>query len=72
VVLRGHPIIDDEPVIRETLCSILKDEGYDVSTADTGKKALDLAGKSCFDTRTCQLPKLQNSPKAGLLAATRR
>ncbi len=42
-------LVDDEPVIRETLCSILKDEGYLVSTAETGREAVRLSLQKGFD-----------------------
>ncbi len=35
-------IVDDEEGIRETLSGILEDEGYNVLTADTAEKALDI------------------------------
>jgi two-component system, NtrC family, response regulator AtoC len=41
--LRKHILIaDDDPDIRELLVKLLKDEGYDVAEAGTGKDALDL------------------------------
>ncbi|MBU1087790.1 MAG: diguanylate cyclase [Candidatus Omnitrophica bacterium] len=48
-------LIDDEPVIRETLCSILKDDGYFVATADTGAKAIALAEQGDFDVAIIDL-----------------
>lgn len=48
-------LVDDEPVIRETLCSILKDDGYLVSTADTGSKAIALAEQGDFDVAIIDL-----------------
>ncbi|MFH1061605.1 MAG: diguanylate cyclase [Candidatus Omnitrophota bacterium] len=48
-------LVDDEPVIRETLCSILKDDGYLVSTADTGAKAISLAEQGDFDVAIIDL-----------------
>ncbi|MCP4649254.1 MAG: diguanylate cyclase [PVC group bacterium] len=42
-------LVDDEKVIRETLCSILKEDGYGVSTARWGKDAVKLAREAKFD-----------------------
>ncbi len=41
-------IIDDEPGIRETLSAVLKDEGFNVETADSGQSGLELARKQDF------------------------
>ena len=38
-------VVDDEESILETLGSILKDEGYEVSTASSGEEALTYFGK---------------------------
>jgi two-component system nitrogen regulation response regulator NtrX len=41
-------IIDDEPGIRESLTSVLRDEGYKVSAAESAEAGLDfLAGNKC-------------------------
>ncbi|MFH2145729.1 MAG: diguanylate cyclase [Candidatus Omnitrophota bacterium] len=48
-------LVDDEPVIRETLCSILREEGYTVFTAHTGKEAIRLAKESFFDVAIIDL-----------------
>jgi len=43
-----HPcvlVIDDEEIIREALEALLAAEGYDVVTADTGGKGLDVLGQ---------------------------
>ena len=42
-------IVDDEPGIRESLRGILKDEGYDVSSAGSGEDCLELLRKTAFD-----------------------
>ena len=34
-------IVDDEPIVRESLGSWFKAEGYEVELADSGKQALD-------------------------------
>jgi two-component system, NtrC family, nitrogen regulation response regulator NtrX len=36
-------VVDDEAGIRESLASILKDEGYDVDTANSAEEALERA-----------------------------
>jgi len=48
-------LVDDEPVIRETLCSILKEDGYDVLTAKTGSEAIQLARENRFDVAIIDL-----------------
>ena len=35
-------VLDDEELVLETLACFLEDQGYDVHTATTGEKALDL------------------------------
>ena len=42
-------LVDDEPLIRESLYEILRMEGYVVQTTETGEKALDLIDRSHFD-----------------------
>lgn len=42
-------IVDDEPVICETLCAILQDEGYMVVPVKNGKQAIVEARKQHFD-----------------------
>ncbi len=42
-------IADDEKNMRTTLASILKREGYQISTAATGEEAVDLCSKEGFD-----------------------
>lgn len=34
-------VVEDNPSIREPLCFLLEDEGYDVASAEDGEKALD-------------------------------
>lgn len=48
-------LVDDEPVIRETLCSILKEEGYEVFTAKTGSEAMTRAAETIFDVAIIDL-----------------
>ncbi len=42
-------IIDDEAGIRDTLSSILEDEGYSVEAVENGKKAIKTCEKTRFD-----------------------
>lgn len=48
-------LVDDEPVIRETLCSILKEDGYEVFTADCGSVAVAHAQENDFDAAIIDL-----------------
>jgi DNA-binding NtrC family response regulator len=48
-------VIDDEPVIRDTLAEYLGQEGFHVVTAASGEKALELAQRQCFDVVLCDL-----------------
>src|SRR5262249_52265139 len=53
-------VVDDEPVIRQTLAEYLGQEGFQVVVCSDGKKALALAGEKHFDAVLCdvQLPGL--------------
>ncbi len=53
-------VIDDEPLIRETLDEYLTQEGYQVSTCASGEQALALAAEQYFEVALCdvQLPGL--------------
>jgi len=42
-------IVDDEPAVNETLSLIFKKRGYEVSSAHTGKEALDFISHTCPD-----------------------
>ena len=42
-------VVDDEKNIRSTLADILEGEGYQVTTADTGEKAIRLCHRRRFD-----------------------
>jgi DNA-binding NtrC family response regulator len=42
-------IVDDDQEVRDTLISVLKDEGYLVETAENGKKAIRICEKVPFD-----------------------
>ena len=48
-------IVDDEPVIRETLSAILKEDGYRVRTASSGKEAIVAAQEEAFDVAIIDL-----------------
>ncbi|MCC7153566.1 MAG: sigma-54-dependent Fis family transcriptional regulator [Bryobacterales bacterium] len=37
-------VVDDEPGIRESLCGVLEDEGYQVDAVETGEECLEKAG----------------------------
>ena len=39
-------IVDDEPGIRETLRSVLEDEGFEVETAASGEECLGMARRT--------------------------
>lgn len=39
-------VVDDEPSIREFLAWVLKDEGFNVTTAGDGREALDVAKRN--------------------------
>jgi DNA-binding NtrC family response regulator len=41
-------IVDDEPIVRESIRDWLKDSGYDVYTAESGEEALSLIEKQEF------------------------
>jgi two-component system, NtrC family, nitrogen regulation response regulator NtrX len=42
-------IVDDEPGVRSSLMGVLRDEGYDVESAESGEACLDKAGRRAFD-----------------------
>ncbi len=42
-------IVDDTPVVRQTLCSILTDEGFDADTAANGAVALGMLSRKEYD-----------------------
>ena len=45
-----HPvlIVDDEPIVRESIRDWLKDADYEVATAETGEEALEMVKKDDF------------------------
>ena len=48
-------VIDDDPVIRKYLTSLLKDNGYDAEAAEDAPKAMELIGSTSFDLITLDL-----------------
>lgn len=48
-------VVDDEPVIRDTLGEFLQQEGFAVVTCGTGEEAVALAGKRKFDLALCDV-----------------
>jgi two-component system response regulator AtoC len=48
-------VVDDEENIRHMLALLLRREGYAVSTADDGQKALEMLGGNEFDAILCDL-----------------
>jgi DNA-binding NtrC family response regulator len=53
-------IVDDEPLIRDTLSEYLAQEGFDVSACGSGREALERAAETFFEVVLCdvQLPDL--------------
>jgi DNA-binding NtrC family response regulator len=52
----GHIlIVDDEPLIRDTLAEYLSQEGFRVATCGDGERALVLAREERFDVALCDL-----------------
>jgi DNA-binding NtrC family response regulator len=48
VAARPILIVDDEPIVRESLRDWLQDAGYQVMTAESGEQALELLDKNEF------------------------
>lgn len=48
MALKPILIVDDEPIVRESLRDWLQDAGYKVMTAETGEQALDMIAKQDF------------------------
>jgi len=48
-------VVDDEPIIRDTLAEFLGDEGYDVAVAADGEAALKSAAATLFDIVLCDV-----------------
>ncbi len=48
-------VVDDEPVIRDTLAEFLQQEGFPVAACGTGEEAVERAGKQRFDVALCDV-----------------
>ena len=42
-------VVDDEPGVRSSISGVLRDEGFDVDTADSGEECLDKANGAAYD-----------------------
>jgi two-component system response regulator AtoC len=42
-------VVDDEPVQREMVCGFLEKQGFEVTPADSGERALELFRQDAFD-----------------------
>jgi len=42
-------VVDDEPGVRSSISGVLKDEGFDVDTAETGEECLERANSAAYD-----------------------
>lgn len=53
-------VVDDDPALRGSLQDCLKDEGYEVETAENGRKALSRLGDAAYDVMVfdCRMPEL--------------
>lgn len=48
-------VVDDEPIIRDTLAEFLQRERYSVQKCGSGEEALALAARHCFDVILCDI-----------------
>ena len=48
-------VVDDEPIVRESIRDWLKDAGYQVATAETGEEALEMVEKQDFSVMVLDL-----------------
>ncbi len=48
-------VVDDEPVLRDTLAEFLGGEGYAVTRCGTGEEAVEAAGRNRFDVAVCDV-----------------
>jgi len=48
-------VVDDEPIVRESIRDWLKDAGYQVATAETGEEALEIVEKQDFSVMILDL-----------------
>jgi two-component system nitrogen regulation response regulator NtrX len=42
-------VVDDEPGVRSSISGVLRDEGFDVETAETGEQCLEMANGAAYD-----------------------
>ena len=42
-------VVDDEPGVRSSVSGVLRDEGFDVDTANTGEACLEKANGAAYD-----------------------
>ncbi|MBI2609202.1 MAG: sigma-54-dependent Fis family transcriptional regulator [Deltaproteobacteria bacterium] len=61
-------VVDDEQVIRESLGTILEEEGYQVSLASDGKEAIDILSQEIFHIIFCDI----RMPKADGFAVLKK
>src|SRR5260370_36746232 len=48
-------VVDDEPLIRDTLCEYLTQEGFAVTSCASGEEALARAQTHAFDAALCEV-----------------
>ncbi len=48
-------IVDEEPIVRESIAHWLKDAGYQVATAESGEQALEMIAKQDFGVMVLDL-----------------
>jgi DNA-binding NtrC family response regulator len=48
-------VVDDEPIVRESIRDWLEDAGYQVATAETGEEALEMVEKQDFSVMVLDL-----------------
>ena len=65
-------VVDDDETIRETVAAILEDEGYNVSTAQDGKEALDKCNTEFYNLALIdiRLPDMDGTELLKLLPET--
>src|SRR5262249_1049757 len=65
-------VVDDEPIIRDTLAEFLTQEGFVVSACATAEEAIPLAEDRRFDVALCdvQLPGIDGIELLGRLRTT--
>ncbi len=48
-------VVDDDDLVRDTFCSVLEDEGYDVTCASSSSEALSILRQHVFDVMLCDI-----------------